>query len=75
MWDTIEVGFDLDVVVDADPAHAPVGKAIGLGGQRLEVGPVEFFEQGAARDAEPSERALLVELSQQLDDRVLSARL
>jgi len=26
------MGFDLDVVVDADPTQAPFGKEIGLGG-------------------------------------------
>jgi len=26
------MGFDLDVVVDADPTQAPFGKGIGLGG-------------------------------------------
>lgn len=49
--------------------HAPFGKAIGLGGQPLEVGSIEFFEQGAAGDPEPSQRALVVELPQQLADR------
>jgi len=66
--DTIKVGFDLAVVVDADPAQAPFGKGIGLGGQRLEVGTIEFFEQRATSDAEPSDRALLVEPAQQLGD-------
>ena len=46
--DTIKVSVNLDVVIDADAAQAPFGKAIGLGGKPLEVGPIEFFEQGAA---------------------------
>jgi hypothetical protein len=67
--DTIKVSVDLDVVIDADAAHTPFGKAIRLDRQPLEVGPVEFFEQGAAGDAEPADRAFVIELSQQLDDR------
>jgi hypothetical protein len=63
------VSFDLDVVVDADPAQAPFGKGIGLGGQPLEVRPIEFFEKRATGDAEPADRALLVEPAQQLGDR------
>jgi hypothetical protein len=59
----------LDMVIDADAAQAPLGKAIGLGGQPLEVGPIEFLEQGAAGDPEPSQRALVVELPQQPADR------
>src|SRR6516164_10821405 len=51
--DTVVVSFDLDMVIDADAAHAPFGTGIGLGRQALEVGPIEFLEQGAAGDAEP----------------------
>jgi hypothetical protein len=61
--DAVKMSVDLDMVIDTDAAHAPFGKAIGLGGQPLEVGPIEFFEQGAAGDAEPADRALFVELS------------
>jgi len=42
--DTVKMSVDLDVVIDTDTAHAPFGKAIGLGGQPFEVGPIEFFE-------------------------------
>ena len=42
--DTIKVRADLDVVIDADALQAPFGRAIGLGGQPFEVGPIEFFE-------------------------------
>jgi hypothetical protein len=56
------VSVNLDVVIDADTPQAPFGEAIGLDGQRLEVGPIELFEQGAAGDAEPAQRALLVEM-------------
>jgi hypothetical protein len=37
------VGVKLDVVIDADAAHAPFGKVIELGGQPLEIGPIESF--------------------------------
>jgi hypothetical protein len=58
--------FELDVVIDTDPANAPFGKAIGLPRQRVEVGPVELFEQRPAGDAEPPDQAFVVELPQQL---------
>src|SRR6516225_4761386 len=58
--DVVKVSVNLDVVIDADTPQAPFGKAIGLDGQRLEVGPIELFEQGAAGDAEPAQRTLLV---------------
>jgi hypothetical protein len=37
--------LDLDVVIDADPAHAPFGEDVRLDRQRLECWPVEFLEQ------------------------------
>ena len=37
----VKMSVDLDMVIDADAAHAPFGKAISLGGQLLEVGPIE----------------------------------
>ena len=67
----VKMSVDLDMVIDADAAQAPLGKAIGLGGQALEVGSIEFFEQCAAGDPESSERALVVELPQQLADRCI----
>ena len=65
----VEMALDLDVVIDADPAHAPFGKHIGLDRQGLELRPVELFEELPAGDAEPADRALLVEPLQQLADR------
>jgi hypothetical protein len=50
------------MVVEADPANAPFGKAIGLRGQRFEVGPVELFEQCAAGNTETTDQAFIVEL-------------
>src|ERR1700738_2181012 len=65
----VEMAFELDVVIDTNPADAPFGKAIGLPRQRVEVGPVELFEERPAGDAEPPDRAFVVELPQQLTDR------
>ena len=52
--DAVEVGLDLDVVVDADPAQPPFGEGIGLARQGLERRPVEFLEQ--RRRVTPSRR-------------------
>src|SRR5438067_10061385 len=57
------------VVIDTHPANAPFGKAIGLPRQRVEVGPVELFEERPAGDTEPPDQAVVVELPQQLTDR------
>src|SRR5215469_5213311 len=62
--DAVEVTFELDMVVNADPTEAPLGKAIGLGRQCIEVGPVQLFEQPPAGDAEPADPALVIELAQ-----------
>jgi hypothetical protein len=37
--------LELDMVVDANPANAPLCKAIRLCQQRVEVGPIELLEQ------------------------------
>jgi hypothetical protein len=57
------------MVIDTNPADAPFGKAIGLRRQRVEVGPVELFEERPAGDTEAPDRAFVVELTQQLADR------
>ena len=44
----------IDVVIDADTAHAPLGEHVGLDRQRLERRPVELFEQLPAPDAGPA---------------------
>ena len=66
---TVEVLVDLDVVIDADAAQAPLGQDIRFDGQRLEVRPVELFEQLLARCADAAQYPLLVELAQQITDR------
>ena len=40
----VEMALDIDVIIDANPAHAPFGEDIRLDRQRLERRPVEFFE-------------------------------
>src|SRR5271169_2394572 len=62
------MALELDMVVDADPADPPLGKAIGLRRQRVEVGPIELFEQRPAGDTEAPDRAFVIELPQQLAD-------
>jgi hypothetical protein len=63
------MAFELDMVIDGDPADAPFGKAIGLRRQRFEVGPGELFEQRPAGDTQAPDQAFVVELPQQLADR------
>src|ERR1700730_12248331 len=65
----VEMTFELDVVAAANPRDAPFGKAIGLRRQRVEVGPVELFEERPAGDTEPPNQAFVVELPQQLTAR------
>ena len=50
----VEVLVDFDVIIDAEPAGAPLGKDVRLNGQWLERRPVEFFEQLPAGAAEPA---------------------
>src|ERR1700730_13612030 len=38
------MALDIDVIIEANPAHAPFGEDIRLDRQRLERRPVEFFE-------------------------------
>jgi hypothetical protein len=51
--DAVEMTFELDVVIDTNPADAPFGKAVGLRRQRVKVGPVELFEERPAGDTGP----------------------
>jgi hypothetical protein len=69
MGDAVVVALDLDMVVDADAAHAPLGEHVGLGRQRLERRPVDLFEQLAAGHAQPPDRPRLVEVCQELAKR------
>src|SRR3984893_4863252 len=65
----VEMTFELNVVIDTNPADAPFGKAIGLRRQRVEVGPVELFEERPAGDTEAPDRAFVVAVTHQLTDR------
>src|SRR5277367_3523523 len=67
--DRIIVGVDVDVIVDADPAHAPLAVFVRLVRQRLERRAVDLLEQLAAGDAEPSQGLLVVELGHELAER------
>ena len=40
------MAIDVDVIIDADPAGAPLGEHIGLDRQRLQRGAVEVFARG-----------------------------
>ena len=66
--------FELDMVVDADATEAPLGKAIGFCRQRIEVGPIELFEEDQPGDTESPDRALIIELAEQLANRRNSVR-
>src|SRR5438270_7318446 len=58
--DAVEMAVELDMVIDADPANAPLGKAIGLSRQRVEIGPIELLEQRPAGDTEAPDRAFVI---------------
>ncbi len=68
------VPVDIDMIIDTDPANAPLGKDIGLDRQGFEHRPVELFEELAPRHAEPADRPFVVETDQQLADRLVQLR-
>ena len=63
------VGVDIDVIVDADPAHAPLAVFVGLVRQRLERRAIDLLEQLAAGGAEPAKALLVIELCHELAKR------
>ena len=65
---------DLDVIIDADAAQAPFAIFVGLDRQSLQRRAVDLLEQLAARDAEPADGPLLVEIFQHLADRGVDLR-
>ena len=65
----IIVGVDIDVIVDADPAHAPLAVFVRLSGQILQRRAIDLLEQLAAGDAEPAQGLAFVELCHELDER------
>jgi hypothetical protein len=58
--DTVEVVFDLDVVVDADTTDAPFGEHVRCVRKTFERWPVGLFEELASRHAKAPDRPLLV---------------
>src|SRR5579863_7469040 len=68
MGHAVEVLVDLNMVIDADPADAPLRKHIWFNGQRLEHGPIEFLEQLPARAAKPAQCPFLVDPLEQFSD-------
>ena len=44
MRHAVEVGLDLDVIIDADPAQPPFCEGVGLAGQVSKMRAVEFLE-------------------------------
>ena len=66
--DRIIMGVDVDVIVDAHPAHAPPA-VIGLAGQRRERRAIDLLEQLGAGDAKPPEGLFFVELGHKLAER------
>jgi hypothetical protein len=69
--DGVIVSVDVDVIVDADPAHAPLAVFVGLTRQRLERRVVDLLEQLAAGDAEPAQGLLLIELGHEFAERAV----
>ena len=63
------VGVDVDVIVDADPAHAPLAVFVRLVRQRVERRAIDLLEELAAGDAEPPEDLFFVELGHKLAER------
>jgi hypothetical protein len=59
--DRVEVTFDVDVIVEADLAHAPLGQDVGLVGQGPQERHVDLFEQPTAGAADVTQDALIVE--------------
>ena len=67
--DGIIVGVDVDVIVDADPADAPLAVFVSAVRQRLERRAIDFLEQLAAGDVEPAQGLLLIELGHEFVER------
>ena len=65
------MGVDIDVIVDADPAHAPLAVFVRLSRQILQRRAIDLLEQLAAGDAEPAQGLRVVELCHKLAERGL----
>jgi hypothetical protein len=64
----VEVAVDIDVIVQADFAQAPLGQGIGLNRQSPEPRRVDLLEKLSASAADMAQGALIVERRQQLAD-------
>ena len=67
--DGVIVGVDVDMIVDPDPAAAPLAVFVRLPRQRLQRWAVDLLEQLAACDAEPAQGLAFVELRHQFAKR------
>ena len=68
-WGGVIVGVDVDVIVDPDPAAAPLAVFVRLPRQRLQRRAIDLLEQLAACDAEPAQGLAFVELRHQFTER------
>src|SRR5258708_13055791 len=62
--------LDIDVVVEPDPTHSPLGIFVRFGRQLLQRRAIEFEEQIAPTDAKKAHRPR-VEIDNQLGDRLV----
>ena len=67
--DGVIVRVDVDVIVDADPATAPLAVFVRLARQRVQRRAVDLLEQLAAGDAEPAQGLAFVELRHEFAER------
>ncbi len=65
-------GFDM--IIETGAAHPPLGINIRLRRQRPELGPVKLFEELPAGDAEPAQRAALVDVGEHLLNGLVQLR-
>ena len=72
--DAVIVSGDLDVIIDADAAAAPLREIVRLCWQGFQRRTIDLFEQLPARHAEPADRTLLVEMRQKVADRRVDLR-
>ena len=68
MRHAVIVMIDIDVIIDADAAHAPFSKDVRLCRQRLESGSIEVFEKLTSGHAETPDQSILVEPFEQFGD-------
>jgi hypothetical protein len=68
MWHRVMVMIEGDMVIEPDTASLPLRVHPGLGGQRLEIGRVDFLEQLAAGATELAKNPRLIEIGEALGD-------